>query len=91
MLKSHLHYGLRTELPQGHEGLASYLIRERLPRSPLAPSGTRMGWGEMITGWLSHGDIRLEPHLLGRLLMRERAADLAGRGQRGRVGAVCPR
>ena len=40
----------------------------------------------MITGWLSHGDIRLEPHLLGRLLMRERAADLAGRGQRGRVG-----
>lgn len=45
----------------------------------------------MVTGWLSHGDIRLEPHLLGRLLMRERAADLAGRGQLGKAGAVCPR
>ena len=34
--------------------------------------------------------IGLEPHLLSRLLMGERAAGLAGRGQRGRAGGVCP-
>lgn len=48
--------------------------------------GVERGGEEFAVSWR----VRLEPHLLGRLLMEKRVTGLAGRGQRGRVGAVCP-
>lgn len=61
-VQSHLHYRPRTELSQGPAGLAGCLTRGLFPRSPLAPSGTRRGWGAWGRGCsLMENPVRTPP------------------------------